>query len=153
MKISGCLQPRMLTFDAILSRPVLSLLGLLMLSACLGSAQDAKQTSTPPPPKKSSPAAEECAPTDSSVKASTAENASKLKDAAGSSSATEEEETPEPVAFKLKSSLDDRQDISAIDCSKEPEASSAACQRKQSKAAANQCERTEGASDLTLQKQ
>jgi len=126
-------------------------LGIFVLTSALALSQEGKRSNNSPPSQKPSPKPEVCAPPDASPKAMPSAPASDAT--APASSASEETASDVEPTLKLKSSLDDRQDIVAVDCSKEPDASSAACQRKQSKASANQCERTEGDSDLALRKQ
>jgi hypothetical protein len=134
----------------------------------LAFAQETKRPDSTPPPSKVSAKPEECAPSEktsqkamsSSAQVSSASETtlsettlSETASSVSGSSASEEAVSQDEPAMKLRSSLDDTRDVLALDCSKEPDASSAACQRKQSKAAANQCERTEGDSQLTLRKQ
>lgn len=130
-------------------------LGALVLFSSLAIAQEGKRPdNTTPPSSKPSAKPEECAPAENaSKKTATSSTSTTSETSEATSSASEEAVSQDASTFELRSSLDDTRDVQALDCSKEPDASSAACQRKQSKAAANQCERTEGDSQLTLRKQ
>jgi hypothetical protein len=131
-------------------------LGMLISLSSLAFSQDSKKADNPPPPRTPSSKPEVCAPAEKASQKTASPVAVAETSVSGTSeaasTASDDTISQEQPSLKLRSSIDDRQDLLAVDCSKEPDASSAACQRKQSKAAANQCERTEGDSDLTLRK-
>ncbi len=130
---------------------ILSLLCLLVLSCSLAAAQDDKGTAAAS--RKPQTKAEDCAPTDGAQKA--ASRPSQISgQAAKAETASDESESQDPLASKLRSSvsgMDERDDtLALVDCSKDPDASSAACLKKRAKLDPNQCERTEADNDLKL---
>jgi hypothetical protein len=130
-------------------------LGIVLSLSSFAFSQDGKKSDNPPPTVTPSSKPEVCAPTEKASQKTASPIAVSETSVSGTSeavsAASDDAASQEQPALKLKSSIDDRQDLVAVDCSKEPDASSAACLRSQSKAA-NQCERTEGDSDLTLRK-
>jgi len=131
---------------------VLSLLGVFALFCSLAGAQDDKRaTSASPKPQTK---AEECAPADTAQKAASRPSQISEQATKAETAASEESENQDPLASKLRSgvsSVEDREDtLALLDCSKEPDASSAGCLKKRSKLDPNQCERTEADNDLKL---
>ena len=131
---------------------VLTLLGLLVLSCSLAAAQDNKGAAAAS--HKPQTKAEECAPADAAQKAASRPSQISEQAAKAETVASEESESQDPLASKLRSSVsgvDEREDtLALVDCSKDPDASSAACLKKRSKVDPNQCERTEADNDLKL---
>lgn len=118
--------------------PLLLHVFCFLILCCISTfAQDTKQPNNKPPsPSKPSPTAEICAPADNGKKTAVAPAASTQDEPSSDSTAhLEEASEREQPSLKLKSSLDDSEDL------------------KPSKATGNQCERTEGEKDLSIQKQ
>ena len=127
-------------------------MGLFALSCSLVGAQDEKRATSAS--HKPQTKAEECAPADTAQKAASRPSQISEQATKAETAASEESGNQDPLASKLRSgvsSVEDREDtLALVDCSKEPDASSAACLKKRSKLDPNQCERTEADNDLKL---